>query len=98
MLMSADLYTITTPEGVSHTGLVHGSGGHLKGDRGLLVLQLAASGRPVNVYDPMRKAPFHGPAYRVIEAVSMYPEYDTEFARRTTIKIAGCTIVKAGSE
>jgi hypothetical protein len=51
-------FTITTAAETSHTGVVQGSGGRLRGDHGLSTLRRASQGRPVNVYDPTAKPPY----------------------------------------
>lgn len=83
-------YTITTAAGTTHTGLVQGSGGRMKGADGLRRLRLAARGRPVNVYDPTSKPPYSSGAQVVTHVAVFANDDDREFE---TVDIRGATFL-----
>ena len=82
-------FIITTAGGTTHTGVVQGSGGRLRGDHGLATLRRAADGRPVNVYDPTAKPPY----VTGQQEITHVAVYETDDSREfETVPIIGATI------
>lgn len=88
--MNPTRYTITTAEGIEHTGYVQGSGGLMRGQDGLKRLRLAAKGRPVNVFDPTLKSPFTT-GRQTIYYVAMYDSIEGKDSY-TTVPIEGSAV------
>jgi hypothetical protein len=87
-------YLITTAAGSVHRGLVQGSGGRLRGARGLMVLRRASLGLAVNVYDPTSRPPFlTGP-----QEISHVAVYETDGKAFETVDIRGAIIEIATPE
>lgn len=82
-------YRITTAAGTTHTGLVQGSGGRMKGEDGLRRLRHAAQGRPVNVYDPTSRPPYQSGSQGITHVAVYQRDVDRDFA---AVAIRGATI------
>lgn len=87
-------FTITTAAGTSHTGVVQGSGGRLRGPDGLKTLRLASRGRPVNVYDPTAKPPYTSGRQEITHVAVFESDDDKAFE---TVAILGASIEVAES-
>ena len=86
-------FIITTAAGTTHTGVVQGSGGRLRGDHGLATLRRASQGRPVNVYDPTAKPPYTTGQQEITHVAVFETDDSREFE---AVPILGATIEMIG--